>query len=152
MRHREILICPGCQRRLFAPDANCNLIQCPVCRHTWVWSPDGKAGTPISKEPADQDESGRPRESRLGCLPDLACSSLQLNFWRKEVESRPLEARLAYIESQFPGSYGCGFEEDIFYPLPIEDKEILQGLWDETYLKIFGKPPGPHEGPGRNND
>jgi hypothetical protein len=67
----------------------------------------------------------------------------QQEFWRQEVQSRPIENRLAYIESHFPGSYGCGFEEGIFYPLPAEDAGILQSLWEETYREIFGRRASP---------
>ena len=73
---------------------------------------------------------------------------LQERFWRNQTQKIALERRLAYIESHFPGSYACGWEQDIFYPLPHEDTLILQRLWVETYMQVFGRAPHPHEGPG----
>ena len=71
----------------------------------------------------------------------------QEQFWRKQVESRPLADRLAHICTHFAGSHGCGWEEGIFYPLPAEDGRILRQLWRETYLEIFGHLPTDGEGP-----
>jgi hypothetical protein len=76
---------------------------------------------------------------------------MQQEFWQKEVRSRPLASRLAYIESHFPGSYGCGWEEGIFYALPAEDAQILQALWEETYLEVYGRNPSPDDGPARRH-
>jgi hypothetical protein len=73
----------------------------------------------------------------------------QQEFWRSQVRSLPLHRRLAYIESHFPGSYGCGWEEGIFYRLPTEDASILQSLWTETYVQVFGKRPDAEAGPRR---
>jgi len=71
----------------------------------------------------------------------------QQEFWRGEVERLPLASRLAYIENQFPGSYGCGWDEGTFYPIPQEDAAILQALWEETFVALHGKAPDRGAGP-----